>query len=164
MQNATLLFLEGQKGQEFKMNKHKKNEERRNRKACKRFRWNQFKHQKCLGRKGRSPKSNVTSKYVQKLKPAIMCLLCRLERAHMVHQGLQHLRNVHKWQVRKDPPWWWLRLQTHSAGSCTRSWGRLTRRTWSCRPSACPLPLLWSLLGPRVWPCHRLPTSYYYFV
>ena len=64
MQNATLLFLEGQKGQEFKMNKHKNNEERRNRKACKRFRWNRFKHLKCLGRKGRSQQSNVTSKHV----------------------------------------------------------------------------------------------------
>ena len=101
MQNATLAFQEGQKGQKSKIIQNKKEG---NRKACKRFRWNQFKHRKCLGRKGRSPKSNVTSKYVQKLKPAIMCLLCRLERAHMVHQGLQHLRNVHKWQVRKDPP------------------------------------------------------------
>ena len=56
MQNATLAFVEGQKNREFK----KGNKDRRN--ACKRFRQNRNQFRKCLQRKERSPKSNVTSK------------------------------------------------------------------------------------------------------
>ena len=74
-------------------------------------------------------------------------------RGEMAHWCLQPWRNVH---VHKDLPWWWHRLRTNSAGTCTRSWGRRTARTWSCPPSACPLLLLWSHLGPRVWLFHRL--------
>ena len=56
MQNATLALLGGQNGLESqKDNKNK----------CKRFKWNRFKRQKCMGRHGRSPKLNVKSKHVQ---------------------------------------------------------------------------------------------------
>ena len=72
----------------------------------------------------------------------------------MAHK-IQCLQPVQKCQVHMDPHWWWLRLRTTSAGTCTRSWGRRTARTWSCPPSACPLLLPWSHLGPRVWHSHR---------
>ena len=59
MQNATLAFVEGRKNGEFK----KGNQAR---KACKRFRWNRNQFRRCLRRKRRSPKSNVTSKTFKK--------------------------------------------------------------------------------------------------
>ena len=56
MQNATLALLRGRKSLESqKDNKNK----------CKRFKWNRFKRQKCMGRQRRSPKSNVKSKHAQ---------------------------------------------------------------------------------------------------
>ena len=55
MQNATLVFVEGQKTQEFKKGD-------KDRKACKRFRQKRNKFQKCLQRMEGSRKSNVTSK------------------------------------------------------------------------------------------------------
>ena len=66
MQNATLAFVEGQKNGEFK----KGNQAR---KACKRFRWNRNQFRRCLRRKGRSPKSNVTSTTFQ--KNILVCIL-----------------------------------------------------------------------------------------
>ena len=55
MQNATLVFVEGQKTQEFKKGD-------KDRKACKRFRQIRKLFRKCLRSMERSRKSNVTSK------------------------------------------------------------------------------------------------------
>ena len=59
MKNATLAFVEGRKNGEFKKGDQA-------RKACTRFRWNRNQFRKCLRRKRRSPKSNVTSKTFKK--------------------------------------------------------------------------------------------------
>ena len=59
MQNPTLAFVEGRKNGEFKKGNQDK-------KACKRFRRNRNQIRKCLRRKRRSPKSNVTSKTFKK--------------------------------------------------------------------------------------------------
>ena len=62
-------------------------------------------------------------------------------------------------KMQTPQPTWWPRLPTSSARSCTRSWGRGTRRTWSSPRSACPPSWPWSRLEPRVLPLKRFQIS-----